>query len=157
MQSKNKITPFLMFAGNAEHAINFYKSIFEEIEISEQKYYPENTPERGGKLMSAKLDICGNRFYISTGGEYFRFAESFSFMVECDSQEEIDRFWEALSDGGTELACGWVKDKYGLCWQIVPSFLLEALTLPESGNFESIMQAMMPMKKIIIADLGYHI
>ena len=139
-----KITPFLWFDGNAEAAVNFYTSIFKNSRIVNTATGPN------GAIMSATFLLDGQEFYALNGGPLFKFTEAISFFVKCETQEEIDEFWEKLSEGGQKSRCGWLKDKFGLSWQIVPKQLGELMSGPKAGK---VMGAMLKMKKIIIKDL----
>ena len=140
------ITPFLWYDTQAEEAMNFYLSIFKEgrmIRVS----------RRDGKAFVVEFEILGQRFMALNGGPHFKFNESTSFLVNCDSQEEIDELWEKLSAAGSEGQCGWLKDKYGLSWQIVPKALGELMSDPDPKKTGAVLQAVMKMKKLVIADL----
>jgi predicted 3-demethylubiquinone-9 3-methyltransferase (glyoxalase superfamily) len=143
-----KITPFLWFDGNAEEAMNFYLSVFKN---SKQI---ATMPGPGGSVMGVTFELEGLEFQGLNAGPMFRFNEAVSFFVKSDTQEEIDYYWEKLTaDGGEESMCGWLKDKFGLSWQIVPPILGKLLSDPDREKAGRAMQAMMKMKKIIIADL----
>ena len=143
-----KITPFLWFDGNAEEAMNFYLSVFKNSKkIS-------TTPGPDGSVMSVTFELEGLEFQGLNAGAMFKFNEAVSFFVKSGTQEEIDYYWEKLTaDGGEESMCGWLKDKFGLSWQIVPPILGKLLGDPDHEKANRVMQAMMLMKKIIIADL----
>ena len=143
-----KITPFLWFDGNAEEAMNFYLSVFKN---SKQI---ATMPGPGGSVMGVTFELEGLEFQGLNAGPMFKFNEAVSFFVKSDTQEEIDYYWEKLTaDGGEESMCGWLKDKFGLSWQIVPPILGKLLSDPDREKAGRAMQAMMKMKKIIIADL----
>ena len=143
-----KITPFLWFDKEAEDAAKFYTSIFKNGKITHV------TPGPGGIAMWVLFELEGQTFYALNGGPQYKFTEAISFFVDCDTQEEVDNFWNKLTaDGGEESQCGWLKDKYGLSWQIVPKRLSELLGDPDHEKAGRVMQAMLKMKKIIIADL----
>ncbi|HLP39743.1 VOC family protein [Lacibacter sp.] len=143
-----KITPFLWFDGNAEEAMNFYLSVFKN---SKQI---ATMPGPGGSVMGVTFELEGLEFQGLNAGPMFKFNEAVSFFVKSDTQEEIDYYWEKLTaDGGEESMCGWLKDKFGLSWQIVPPILGKLLGDPDREKAGRAMQAMMKMKKIIIADL----
>lgn len=149
-----KITPFLWFDGKAEEAINLYTSVFKNSKIINISYWGEGSPFPKGQVMTGTFELDGQRFYAFDAGPMFKFSEATSFFVNCDTQEEIDYFWEKLTvDGGQESMCGWLKDKFGLSWQIVPPVLPELLGDKDREKAGRAMQAMMKMKKIIIADL----
>ncbi len=138
----NKITPFLWFDGNAEEAVDFYVSVFPNSKKT------DGLPGPGGKALTVSFELEGTQFTALNGGPQFKFNESVSFFVRCKDQAEIDYFWDKLTaDGGQESACGWLKDKYGLSWQIVPQDIFPLLKKPKA------MEAMMKMGKFIIADL----
>ena len=143
-----KITPFLWFNDNAEEAINFYTSIFKNSKLLSKM------PGPGGKIMGASFVLDGQEFQALNGGPMFKFTEAISLFVRCETQEEIDFFWAKLtSDGGQESRCGWLKDKFGLSWQIVPPILGELLGDKDRQKAGRAMQAMLQMNKIVIADL----
>jgi predicted 3-demethylubiquinone-9 3-methyltransferase (glyoxalase superfamily) len=140
-----KITPFLWFDNQAEEAAKFYVSIFPNSKIT------HITPGQGGKAMWVSFDLEGQQFYALNGGPNFKFTEAVSFFVSCKNQEEVDHYWNKLaSHGGEESQCGWLKDNFGLSWQIVPTALNELLGKDKSGR---VMQAMLQMKKIDIKTL----
>ena len=148
-----KITPFLWFDNNAEEAVNFYASIFKNSKIGKVTRYGEAGPGPKGSVMIAEFQINGQDFIALNGGPYFKFTEAVSFFVNCETQEEVDELWDKLSAGGTESRCGWLKDKFGLSWQIIPSALSRLLSDPDPKKSKAVMQAMLKMQKIIIADL----
>jgi predicted 3-demethylubiquinone-9 3-methyltransferase (glyoxalase superfamily) len=146
-----KITPFLWFDNNAEEAMNFYTSVFENSKIGKVSRYPEGSPGPAGSVMTGTFQIAGQEFIVLNGGPQFKFTEAISFVVNCESQEEIDKYWNKLTaDGGKEVECGWLKDKFGLSWQITPTILYELLSNPDREKSKRAMQAMMTMKKIDI-------
>ena len=143
-----KITPFLWYDNNAEEAANFYTSIFKNSKIVSKMPGPD------GKLLGATFILDGQEFQALNGGPMFKFTEAISLFVKCETQKEIDYFWEKFTaDGGQESMCGWLKDKFGLSWQIIPPILGELLGDKDRAKAGRVMQAMMKMKKIIIADL----
>lgn len=146
-----RITPFLMFDDQAEAALNLYASLFEGARIEHPVYYPDEMPGLGGKLMSATLDLGGQRIIAANGGPHFRFSEGFSLMVRCDTQPEIDTLWAALTDGGSEQPCGWLKDRFGLSWQIIPAHLQRLMDGSDPVRAGRVMQAMFQMKKLDIS------
>ncbi len=149
-----KITPFLWFDGKAEEAVNFYTSLFNNSKIVSMSYWGEGSPFPKDQVMTAVFELDGQQFYAFDAGPQFKFTEAISFYINCDTQVEIDRFWEKLTtDGGQESMCGWVKDKFGLSWQIVPPVLPKLLADKDKAKAGRVMQAMMKMKKIVIADL----
>jgi len=148
-----KITPFLWFDGNAEEAMNFYVSIFKNSKIGKISRYGEGGPGPKGSVMSATFQLEGQEFFALNGGPMFAFSPAISFFVDCKTQEEVDVLWEKLSEGGEKQRCGWLKDKYGLSWQIIPSVLGELLGDPDPVKSQRVMQAMMQMDKIDIKGL----
>jgi predicted 3-demethylubiquinone-9 3-methyltransferase (glyoxalase superfamily) len=145
-----RITPFLWFDSNAEEAVEFYLSVFRNSRRLDQLRNPADGPSGPkGSVLTVAFELDGQRFTALNGGPHFKFNESISFVVRCDTQAEIDEYWEKLSAGGSEVQCGWLKDKFGLSWQVVPARLSELVKHPKA------MQAMMEMKKLIIADLEH--
>lgn len=161
MQGKEfmqKITPFLWFDKNCEEAMNFYTTIFKNSKIISIKRYPDGPledPMKGmeGKVLTGIFELEGQRFMCLDGGPIFKFNESVSFHVECQTQEEVDYFWEKLSAVPESEQCGWIKDKFGLSWQIIPKQLGELLSDPDPVKSGRVLQAMLAMKKIDIAGL----
>ena len=147
-----KLTPFLWFNDNAEEAANFYTSIFEDSKVITVTRYGAAGPGPKGSVMTVKFQIDGQEFVALNGGPHFTFTEAISFVVNCDTQEEINAFWEKLSAGGEKSRCGWVKDKFGLSWQIVPSVLSE-LMADDVERADRVMQALLGMDKLNIAAL----
>src|SRR5690606_8575228 len=150
MKIAQKITPFLWFDDNAEEAINFYISVFENSRIVNVSRYGDAGPGPKGTLVAASFVLAGQQFNDLNGGPLYKFTEAVSFLVSCDTQEEIDKYWKVLSDGDEEQMCGWLKDKYGLSWQIIPPILSELLSDKDPGKAGRAMQAMLKMKKIDI-------
>ncbi len=148
-----KITPFLWFDGKAEEAVNFYASIFKNSKVTAIKHWGEGSPFPKGHVMSATVELDGIKFYAFDAGPQFKFTEAISFFVTCKDQEEVDHFWEKLSEGGEKSQCGWLKDKFGVSWQIVPQALNELMYAKDPEKAKRVMMALMQMKKIIIADL----
>src|SRR5579859_830157 len=148
-----KITPFLWFDNNAEEAVNFYTSIFENSKIVNLSRYGEAGPGPAGSVMAATFQLEGQEFTALNGGPEYKFTEAISFFVSCDTQQEIDDKWSKLSAGGEEGQCGWLKDKYGLSWQIVPPVLVEMLQDKDSEKSNRVMQAMLQMRKLDIKTL----
>jgi len=148
-----KITPFLWFDGNAEEAMNFYTSIFKNSKIGRITRYGDAGPGPKGTVMSATFQLDGQEFMALNGGPQFKFTEAISFFVNCETQEEVDELWEKLSDGGQKSRCGWLKDKYGLSWQIIPSALGEMLGDKDPEKSRRVMKAMLQMDKIDIRRL----
>ena len=148
-----KITPFLWFDTQAEAAANFYVSIFKNSKVGKIARYGEAGPGPKGSVMTVAFELDGQTFIALNGGPQFKFTEAISFSVNCKTQEEVDKFWEQLSEGGEEGPCGWLKDKHGLSWQINPTVLGEMLNDPDPAKSKRVMQAMLKMKKIDIAAL----
>jgi predicted 3-demethylubiquinone-9 3-methyltransferase (glyoxalase superfamily) len=149
-----KITTFLWFDNNAEEAANFYISVFKNSRTLKTARYPEGAPAPKGTVMIVDFELDGQRFTALNGGPHFKFTEAISLLVHCNSQEEIDYYWEKLTaDGGQESQCGWLKDKFGLSWQIAPDALLNLWSEADPAKAQRAMQAMMSMKKLIIKDL----
>ena len=148
-----KITPFLWFDGNAEEAMNFYTSIFKNSKIGSISRYGEGGPGPKGTVMSATFQLDGQEFMALNGGPVFTFSPAISFFVNCETQEEVDVLWEKLSEGGEKQRCGWLKDKYGVSWQIIPSALGELLNDKDAGKSEKVMIAMLQMDRIDIEKL----
>ncbi|RPH61337.1 MAG: VOC family protein [Chloroflexi bacterium] len=142
-----KITPFLWFDDNAEEAMNFYVSIFKNSKILSV------SPGPNGRAFTVTADLDGQEITALNGGPQFKFTEAISFFVNCETQQEVDELWEKLSAGGEEVQCGWLRDKYGLSWQIVPTALGELLGDPDPVKAQRVMQAMLKMKKLEIAGL----
>jgi predicted 3-demethylubiquinone-9 3-methyltransferase (glyoxalase superfamily) len=132
-----KVTPFLMFDNNAEEAMKFYVSIFKNSKI----------------IDNGTFEIDGQQFLVFNGGPYFKFSEGISFFINCDTQQEVDELWEKLSADGGKSQCGWVKDKFGVSWQVVPSVLMKMLNDPDPVKSKRVMDAMLRMNKLIIKDL----
>ena len=145
-----KITPFLWFDGKAEEAMNFYVSIFKNSKVGTVSRYGEAGPGAKGTVMSATFQLDGQEFFALNGGPQFTFTPAISFFVNCETQKEIDELWEKLSEGGEKQRCGWLKDKYGLSWQIVPSGLGKLLHDKDAAKAKRVMQAMMQMEKLDI-------
>ena len=148
-----KITPFLWYDNNAEEAVNHYTSIFKNSRVTNIARYGEAGPGRKGSIMTIAFQLEGQDFIALNGGPMFKFNEAISLSVDCKTQQEVDELWEKLSAGGQPSQCGWLKDKYGLSWQIVPSVLIEMLQDPDAEKSQRVMQAMMQMSKIDIAAL----
>jgi predicted 3-demethylubiquinone-9 3-methyltransferase (glyoxalase superfamily) len=148
-----KITPFLWFNDQAEEAMNFYTAIFKNSKIGSVSRYGEGGPGPQGSVMTATFELDGQEFMALNGGPLFTFTEAISFFVSCETQMEVDDLWEKLTEGGEESQCGWLKDKYGLSWQIVPTALGELLNDPDAEKAGRVMTAMLQMKKIDIAGL----
>jgi len=143
-----KITPFLWFEDQAEEAMNFYTSIFRNSKILSVARYGEAGPGPAGSVMTASFEIEGQEFTALNGGPQYKFTEAISFVVNCKTQKEVDELWEKLSAGGEEGPCGWLKDRFGVSWQIVPTALGEMLSDPNPTKAQRVMEAMLKMKKI---------
>jgi predicted 3-demethylubiquinone-9 3-methyltransferase (glyoxalase superfamily) len=148
-----KITPFLWFDNQAEEAAKFYTSIFKNSKIRAIARYLEGSPGPVGTVMTVAFELDGQPFTALNGGPLFRFNEAISFVVHCETQAEVDEYWEKLSGGGAESQCGWLKDKFGVSWQIVPDALIELLQDKDAAKSKRVMQAMLQMKKIDIQAL----
>ena len=147
------ITPFLWFDDNADEAVNFYLSIFKDSRLLDTKRYGETGPGPKGTIMTATFELNGQQFIALNGGPRFKFTEAVSFVVKCETQEEIDYYWDKLLDGGEPQRCGWLKDRFGLSWQIVPAQLSELFGGNDPQIAGRVMQAMMQMVKFDIAKL----
>ena len=148
-----KITPFLWFDGKAEEAMNFYVSIFKNAKVGKVTRYPEGGPAPAGTVLTCSFQLDGQEFIALNAGPMFSFTPAISFSVDCKSQEEVDHYWEKLSEGGQKERCGWLKDKFGLSWQISPTVLGELMGDKDPEKAKRVMQAMMQMDKIDIAKL----
>jgi predicted 3-demethylubiquinone-9 3-methyltransferase (glyoxalase superfamily) len=155
-----KVTPFLWFDKNAEEAMNFYTSIFPDAKIVSITRYPEGAQEgpmkdMGGKVLTAVFELFGQRFLCLDGGPTFKPTAAVSFYVECEDQAEVDAYWNALTAGGNPVSqqCGWLEDKYGFWWQIIPKQLPKLLNDPDKNKSNRVLQVMLKMKKIVVADL----
>jgi predicted 3-demethylubiquinone-9 3-methyltransferase (glyoxalase superfamily) len=153
-----KITPFLWFDTNCEEALNFYTSVFPDSKIISIERYPDRQlegppPGMQGKVLTAVFELFGQRFMALDGGPYFKPTEAVSFYVECETQEELDSYWKKLSFHPESEQCGWLKDKYGFSWQIIPNALPKLLSDPDKAKSARVMDAMLQMKKIDIATL----
>jgi predicted 3-demethylubiquinone-9 3-methyltransferase (glyoxalase superfamily) len=148
-----KITPFLWFDDKAEEAANFYVSIFKNSKMGKVVRYGEGAPAPKGTVMTVTFELDGQEFYALNGGPHFKFTEAVSFFVNCETQQEVDELWEKLSAGGKKDRCGWLKDKYGLSWQIVPSILGKLMHGSDPEKSKRVMQAMMKMDKLVIQKL----
>ena len=148
-----KITPFLWFDGNAEEAMRFYVSIFRNSKVGSITRYGDAGPGPKGTVMVVTFQLDGQEFIALNGGPQFTFSPAISLVVNCDTQEEVDAFWEKLSEGGEKLQCGWLKDQYGLSWQIVPTVLGEMMQDKDEEKSQRVMKAMLQMNKIDIARL----
>jgi predicted 3-demethylubiquinone-9 3-methyltransferase (glyoxalase superfamily) len=150
---QKKIIPFLWFDDNAEEAANFYVSIFRNSKLLSTNYYPKESGGKDGKVMTVKFELDGEEFVALNGGPHFTFTEAISFWVKCDTQDEIDYFWEKLSEGGKTSECGWLKDKYGLSWQIVPSSIEQLISDEDPARKDRVMKAVWQMQKLDLRTL----
>ncbi len=155
---QQKITPFLWFNNKAEEAINFYVSLFKDSKIETITRYPDNSSDEhmkgmAGKVLTAVFYLNGQKFMALDGGPMFKFTEAVSMYVDCEDQAEVDRLWEKLSEGGDIQQCGWLKDRYGLSWQIIPKQLGVMMSDKDPEKAGRVMQAMLQMKKIDIQKL----
>lgn len=149
-----KITPFLWFDNNAEEAANFYVSVFKNSKVLHVTRNPEGAPGPQGAVLVVEFELNGQTFTALNGGPQFKFTEATSFVINCETQEEVDYFWERLTaDGGSESDCGWLKDKYGLSWQVTPTVLVPMFRDKDQAKAQRAMQAMLQMKKLDIATL----
>jgi len=147
LESSPRITPFLWFDSNAEEAVEFYLSVFKNSRRLDALRNTDDGPGPKGSILTIAFELDGQKFTALNGGPHFKFNEAVSFMVRCDSQQEVDEYWSKLSAGGAESQCGWLEDKFGLSWQIVPARLSDLIRHPKA------MQAMLQMKKLDIAEL----
>jgi predicted 3-demethylubiquinone-9 3-methyltransferase (glyoxalase superfamily) len=153
----SKINPCLWFDTEAEEAAKFYCSVFKDSRMGRISRYVNEGQEihgkKAGSVMAVEFEIAGQKFAALNGGPHFKFTEAVSFQVHCEDQKEVDYFWKKLSEGGTEGPCGWLKDKYGLSWQVVPKVLYEMLLDPDQGKAQRVTKAFLQMKKFDIAAL----
>jgi len=149
-----KVIPFLWYNNNAEEALDLYTNLFPNSKVTMKRYQPSEEPGGKERLFTATFEINGSEFHVLNGGPMFKFTEAISLFVLCESQEEVDRYWDGLTkDGGQESHCGWLKDKFGLSWQIIPTRLNELLTDPDKAKADRAMQAMLQMGKLNISEL----
>ena len=146
-----KVTTFLSFDQNAEEAVKFYVSVFKNARVLQTVPYGDTGPGAMGSVMIIDFELDGQRFMALNGGPSFKFTEGISLMINCETQEEIDYYWEKLSEGGQKVECGWLRDKFGLSWQVVPAILPELFSDPEKAD--RVMAAVVQMKKLDIAEL----
>ena len=149
----SKITPFLWFDDKAEEAMNFYVSIFKNSKAGSVTRYGEAGPGPKGSVMSVTFELDGQKFFALNGGPHFTFSPAVSFFINCETQQEVDELWEKLSAGGEKQRCGWLKDKYGLSWQVVPAVLTELLHDKDAEKSKNVMETMMQMEKLDIETL----
>jgi predicted 3-demethylubiquinone-9 3-methyltransferase (glyoxalase superfamily) len=150
---QQKIVPNLWFDSEAEEAAEFYVDVFDSSRIVNVTHYTEAGPRDAGMVMTVEFELDGQRFLGINGGPQFTFDEAVSFAIECETQEEVDYYWGRLSAGGEEGQCGWLKDRYGLSWQVVPTGMEELFADPDEGRAERAMKAMLGMRKLDIAAL----
>ncbi len=150
---QQKIIPNLWFDTEAEEAAGFYTSVFENSRIVNVAHYPEGGPGPAGTVMTVEWELDGQRFVGINGGPQFTFDEAVSFEISCETQDEVDHYWEQLSEGGEEGQCGWLKDRYGLSWQVVPAGMEEVFADPDPQRAQRAMQAMLGMRKLDVAAL----
>ncbi len=152
-----KIIPFLWFDNQAEEAMNFYTSIFPNSKVlTVSRYGKEGAEVSGqaeGSVMVASIELNGQRFDLINGGPIYKFSEAISFVINCDDQAEVDHFWDSLTAGGQEIQCGWLKDKFGVCWQVTPTIMGKLMSDPDKAKSGRVMAAMLKMKKLDIAKL----
>jgi predicted 3-demethylubiquinone-9 3-methyltransferase (glyoxalase superfamily) len=148
-----RISPFLWFDTQAEEAARFYVSIFPDSRITKVTRYNEAGPGPAGSVMTVEFELDGQSLVALNGGPQFKFNEALSLSIACKNQQEVDHFWNSFAQGGEEGPCGWIKDRYGLSWQVNPTILGEMLSDPDAGKARRVMQAMLEMKKIDIAGL----
>ena len=150
---QQRIVTNLWFDTEAEEAADFYTSVFKNSRVLSRSHYPEGAPREAGMVMTVEFELDGQRFVGINGGPEFTFDEAISLQIDCEDQAEIDYYWERLSEGGAEGPCGWLKDRYGLSWQVVPTGMDEMFSDPDPKRAERAMQAMLGMSKIDIAAL----
>ncbi len=150
-----KITPFLWFDNDAEEAANFYVSIFPNSEIKAVSRYGDSGPRPKGSVMVVSFELNGQEFSALNGGPQFKFTPAISFFVNCETQQEVDQLWEKLSAGGRKDRCGWLQDKFGVSWQIIPTALMKLMSGPDREKSNRVMQAMLQMNKIDIEGLQH--
>jgi predicted 3-demethylubiquinone-9 3-methyltransferase (glyoxalase superfamily) len=148
-----RITPFLWFDTQADEAARFYASVFPNAKVGAISHYGEAGPGTPGSVMTVEFELDGRQFTALNGGPEFTFTEAVSFQVACETQEEVDHYWSALSEGGEEGPCGWLKDRFGLSWQVVPTALPRLLKDSDREKAQRVMAAMLKMRKLDIAEL----
>lgn len=146
-----QITPMLWFDTQAEDAARFYVSLFPNSEVTHISHYTDAGPRERGMVLTVEFTLDGQRFTALNGGPEFTFSEAISFVISCKDQEEVDSYWSKLTDGGEEGPCGWLKDRFGLSWQVVPAGFEELMTDPDEGRRDRAMRAMLSMKKLDLA------
>ena len=150
---QQRITTNLWFDGNAEEAAEFYCSVFKNSRVLSKAHYTESAPGETGTVMTVEWELDGQRFVGINGGPQFKFSEAISLQIDCETQEEIDYYWDRLTDGGEESVCGWLKDRFGLSWQVTPTGMDELFANPDQERANRAMAAMLKMKKLDIAAL----
>ena len=150
---QQRITPNLWFDTEAEEAAQYYASIFDNSRILNVTHYPESGPREAGMVMVVEFELDGQRFVAINGGSQFQFDEAVSLQIDCETQEEVDYYWEKLTEGGEEGPCGWLKDRYGLSWQVTPKGMDELFSASDPKRAERAMQAMLTMRKLDIDEL----
>ena len=150
-----KITPFLWFDDQAEEAARLYVSLFKNSKLLSVTRYGKAGPGPAGSVMTVTFELDGQKFIALNGGPHFKFTEAISFSIDCQTQEEVDEFWKKLSEGGEEGQCGWLKDRFGLSWQVNPRILGEMLSDPDPAKSKRVMEAMLQMKKIDVTRLKH--
>ena len=148
-----KITPFWWFDGNAEEALHFYTSVFKDLKVVNSSRYGDHGPMPKGTLLVATIEIFGQQFSLLNGGSDYKFNPAVSFLINCDDQAEVDYYWDKLSEGGQPDMCGWLRDKFGLSWQVCPTAMLKMINDKDERRVNNVMGAMMKMQKLIIKDL----
>jgi predicted 3-demethylubiquinone-9 3-methyltransferase (glyoxalase superfamily) len=148
-----KITPFLWFDGKAEEAANFYVSVFKNAKIRNVSRYPEDSPGVAGTVMTVSFELDGQQFIALNGGPEYSFTPAISFFIDCETQAEVDALWDRLSEGGKPSRCGWVEDRFGITWQVVPSVLPDLLQDDNDEKADAVMRAMLQMTKLDIETL----
>jgi len=151
--NQSNITPFLWFNGNVEEALNFYVSVFKNSKVLNKHHLPGEVPGHNGKVFTATIELDGQKFMLLDGGPQFKFSPAVSFFVDCTTQKEVDELWEKLSEGGKPNRCGWIDDKFGVTWQIVPKALGELMGDQDRKKAKRVMEAMMQMGKLEIKKL----
>jgi predicted 3-demethylubiquinone-9 3-methyltransferase (glyoxalase superfamily) len=146
-----KITPFLWFDNNAEEAITFYKSVFKDSKILNANRFGEGGPGKDGKFMTGTIELLGQEFMVLNAGPMFKFNEAISFFISVETQEEVDYYWEKLSECGSKSQCGWLKDQFGLSWQVVPTILGKLMNSGDPVKSKKVVDAMMKMSKLDVA------
>lgn len=149
----NKVTPFLWFDKQAEQAAEFYVGVFDDARITGTTRYPEGSPGPAGEVMTVSFELFGQEFTALNGGPLFEFSQATSFVVHCAGQDEVDRYWDALCDGGEPQQCGWVIDRFGVTWQVVPDVLFELFEASDPQQAQRVTEAMLKMVKLEISPL----